>query len=176
MFITRDPLLIMFIEILQILELDIELKVPVSFRDLLNKLRDVGPQIDQKVGRFNKADHRIIDIEIALVVAIVDVTTGMKIGGEDVCVFVDRTVLDHGSRAFADLANLVETAIQKIDLQMERPLCHVAIEIAEIWVLVDRLEQRCPAVVLRQLVGERAFAGADVTGDSYMFDFFQWAN
>jgi len=104
-----------------------------------------------------------------LVIAIVDVTARMKIGREDVGVFIDRAVLDHRLCAFADLSNLVETTIQEIYLQVEGPLRHVTIEIAEVWILIDRLEQRCPAVVLRKLVGKRAFTGADVTGDGDVF-------
>ena len=52
---------------------------------------------------------------------------------------------------------------------MERPLGHIAIEVAEVRVLVYRFEQRRPAVMLRELVGERAFTGTDVAGDGDVF-------
>ena len=172
--VARDPFLIMFIQVLEILKLDIEFEISVPLRNLLNKLRDVCLQVDQKIWWLHEADHRIIDIEIALVIAIVDMSTRMKILRENVRVFVYRAVLYSRSAALADLTDLVETTVQKIDLQMECPLRHITVEVAEVRVLVHRLKQRSPSVMLRELFGECTFSGADVTGNSdvsYLFQF-----
>lgn len=56
---------------------------------------------------------------------------------------------------------------------MKCPLGHIAIEVAEVRVLVYRFEQRRPAVMLRKLVGERALTGTDVAGDGDVFYLFQ---
>ena len=172
-FVGGDPLLVMFIQVLQVFELDVEFEIPVPFRDLLNKFWDIGSQIDQKIRRLHEIDHGIVDVEITLVVAIVDVAAGVEVSCEDVCVFVYRAILYDRSTTLADLAHLVETAIQKIYLQMKRPLRHVAIEIAQVWVLIHRFIQGSPSVVLRKLLGESALTRTNVARDGDVLDLFQ---
>lgn len=100
----------------------------------------------------------------------------MQVRRENVRVFIDRAVLDNGPGAFAYLANLVKTTIKKIDLQVKSPLGHVAIKIAQVWVVVNRLEQCSPPIMLRKFLGEGTFPGAYIAGDSDVFDFFQGRN
>ena len=97
----------------------------------------------------------------------------MEVCCEDVCVFVDRAVLNNCLAAFADGTHLVEPAVKKVDLQVKRPLGHVGVEVAEVRVLINRLKQRSPSIVLCELFGECTFSGADVAGDCYVFYFFQ---
>jgi len=86
------------------------------------------------------------------------------------CVFIDRTVLDHRSWTFTDLSNLVKTMIEKIDLEVKRPLGHVAIEVAQVRVLIYRFEKGSPAVMLRKLLSKSTFTRANVAGNRNVFD------
>src|SRR5258706_13915622 len=100
---------------------------------------------------MHKVDHRMEDVEIALVIAVVDVTAGMKILREDMSVFINGAVLDDCPFAFADHAHLVEATVQKIYLQMKCPSRHIFIKIAEVRIVFNRLVQRSPAIMLCQL-------------------------
>lgn len=82
------------------------------------------------------------NIEITLVVAVINVLTLVQIGGKDVSILVNGTVLNDGPLAFADLPHLVKPTVQKINLQVKRPARHVFIEIAQVWILVDRFKKR----------------------------------
>lgn len=57
-------------------------------------------------------------------------TTAMKIRSKNVCVFVNGAVLNNGLFTFPDLSDLIEPAVQKIDLKMEGPSRHVRVKIA----------------------------------------------
>jgi hypothetical protein len=59
---------------------------------------------------------------------------------ENVRVFVYRAVLYDRFIAFADLADLVKPAVQKIDLQVKRPLRHIAVKVPQVRILIDRLK------------------------------------
>jgi hypothetical protein len=56
------------------------------------------------------------------------------------------------------------------------PFGHVAIEIAQVWILIYRFEKGSPAVVLRKLLREGAFARTNVASNGYVFDLFQQSN
>ena len=97
-----------------------------------------------------------------MIVAVIDVSACMKICRKDVGIFVDGPVLYDGLAAVADLPHLVEPAVEKVDLQVKRPACHVVIEIPQVGVVVDGLEKRRPAIVPGQFISQGAFAGPDV--------------
>jgi hypothetical protein len=168
--IAPYPLLIVLIEVLQILELDVELKIPVTLRDLLHQLWDVCFEVYEQVWRLHEADHGIEDVQVALVVAVIDVAAAVKICRENMCVFIDGPVLDHRFSAVADLADLVEAAVEKVDLQVKGPARHVGVKIPQVGIVINRLEQSRPPVMTCQLVGECTFAGANVARNGQVLD------
>jgi len=54
----------------------------------------------------------------------------MKVGGENIRVFVNGSILYGGPVASVNFVDLSEPAIQKIDLQVESPPGHILIEVA----------------------------------------------
>src|SRR5258706_7112806 len=105
-----------------------------------------------------KVDHRMKNIEITLVIAVVDMAAGMKVLGKNIGVFVDGSVLNDRLLAFADNPHLVKPAIEKIDLKMKSPTCHVFIQITKIRVGVNGFIKGSPTIMLRQLFGQRRFS------------------
>jgi len=123
-----------------------------------------------------KVNHRMKNIEITLVIAVVDMAAGVQVLGKNIGVFVNSPVLNDRLRAFADNPHLVKPAIEKIDLKMKGPTCHVFIKIAKVRVRVNGFIKRSPAVMLRQFFGQRRFSGADITRDCDVFNGFQMVN
>src|SRR5258705_6377664 len=98
------------------------------------------------------------NIEVTLVIAVVDVATGMKVLRKNISVFVNSPVLNNCLLAFADNPHLAKPAVEEVDLKMKGPTGHVFIEITKVRVGVDRLIQGSPAVMLRQLFSQRCFS------------------
>ena len=89
-------------------------------------------------------------------------TTGVEISGEDMRVFVNRTVLNNRFLAVPDFPDLIKPAVEKVNLKMERPSRHVFVKILEVRIVVDRFIQRHPPVVPGKLFHQRGLAGANV--------------
>lgn len=113
------------------------------------------------------------NIEIALVVAVIDMLALVQVSGKDVRVFVDGAVLNNGFLAFADLSHLVKPTVQKIDLQVKRPARHVFIEIAQVWILVNRFIERSPAVMFGKFFYEGSFPTTNIARNGNVFKCFQ---
>lgn len=171
MLVVFCPLFIVGIQVFQVFELDVELKVTIPFLNLLHEFGDVSFQIDQQVGRLDEVDHGMKKVQVTLVVAVIDVPTVVEVRGKDVRVLVNSTVLDNGFFIFAYLSNLVKATVQKIDLEMKCPASHVIVKIAEIGVVVYGFVERQPAVVLRKLFHQGSFTRTDVAGDGDVLDF-----
>src|SRR5258706_7543376 len=148
LFVPANPFFVMFIQVLQVFKAYPIFKIPASFLNLLYELWNIGFQINQQIVSVYKRNHRVEKIEVALVITVADVATGMEIGGKDVCVFVNRTVLDNGLFAIPDFPDLIKPAVEEVNLKMERPSRHVIIKILEVRILVNGLIQRRPPVVL----------------------------
>src|SRR6267154_4353064 len=105
-----------------------------------------------------KVDHRMKNIEIALVIAIVDMAAGMEVFGKNIGIFINGSVLNDGLLTFPDDPNLVKPAVEEIDLKMKRPTGHVFIKVTKIRVRVNRFIQGSPPVMFRQLFGKSGFS------------------
>ena len=109
------------------------------------------------------------DVKIALIVAVGNMMALVQVGSENVGVLVNRAVLDNRFFALSDLMDLIEPAVEKINLQVERPSGHVVIKIAEIGVMVNRFVEGRPSIVLRKLLDQRGLARTDVARNGYVF-------
>ena len=89
----------------------------------------------------------------------------MQVRSEDSRVFEDGTILDDGFFATRNGHYILESLVEKVDLQIERPALHIFIEVFEIGVEVYRFEEGRPSVVLGKHFGECGFPAADVSGD-----------
>jgi hypothetical protein len=59
----------------------------------------------------------------------------MQIGGENMRIFINRPVLDNSFTSILDFDQLLESGIQKINLQIEGPPVHIKVKITQIWVV-----------------------------------------
>ena len=125
---------------------------------------------------MDKVNHRMKNIEITLVIAVVDMAAGMQVLGENIGVFVNSPVLNDGFLAFADNPHLVKPAIEKIDLKMKGPTGHVLIKIAKVRIRVNGFIKGSPTVMLCQLLGQCRFSRADITRDGDVFNGLQKVN
>lgn len=76
------------------------------------------------------------DVEVALVVTVANVTAMMEMGRKDVCIFVDRAVLNGGLLVSPDFVHLPEAAVQEIDLQVKRPSRHILVKVAQVGIVI----------------------------------------
>ena len=99
----------------------------------------------------------------------------MKVWRENKGILVDSTVLHHGIRALLNVDNLLETVVQEINLQIERPPWHIVIEIVKVRVVLNVLVVGLPVKALGQNLRQSSFTGTYVAGNSDMFNvpFFQ---
>ncbi len=62
-----------------------------------------------------------------------------------------------------NIQQLIEAAVQEIDLEIEAPAWHIFIEIHQIRIVVYILKLRDPAVMLAEQFREGCFTGTDIT-------------
>ena len=110
------------------------------------------------------------NVEVALVIAVVDMAAGVEVFCEDIGIFINGSVLNNRLIAFADLAHLAEPAVEKINLQVESPPGHVFVKIAEVRILFHRFVQRSPAIMPGELLSQRRFSRANVSRDGDVFN------
>jgi len=87
------------------------------------------------------------DVEITLIVTVADVATIVKVSSKDIGILVDGAVLNGGPVISTDFIDLPEPAIQKKDLQVERPPGHILIEVAQIRIVIHGFIERKPVVM-----------------------------
>src|SRR6266850_1882177 len=81
---------------------------------------------------------------------------------EDAEIFVDRPVLDDALGPLDDPLMVFESFREEINLEIERPPVHIEVKVREVRVILDRLIQRLPPVMLAEKPGQGRLSGADV--------------
>ena len=87
----------------------------------------------------------------------------MQIGGKNVRILVNGSVLNHRLLSAADILNVTPPRCQEIHLQIETPTLHILIEIRDVWIVIHILQLHLPTVVFRQQIREGSFPCADVS-------------
>ena len=82
----------------------------------------------------------------------------MQVRRKDVCIFINRAVLDHGLSRFPDLDDMPEPAVQEENLEIERPPLHVFIKTMQVGIGVHILEMCFPFQVLGKQSGKGCFS------------------
>ena len=163
--VLADPRFVALVQAAQVVDADARFVLTAAFGDLLHQVRHAGAEVDEQVGRSDRAVHVLEQAEVVLEVPRGHQPHGVEVGGEDVRVLVDRAVLHHVPSIAADLQQLLEAAVQEEDLEVEAPALHVLVEVEQVGVVVHRLLQQFPLVVLGEELGERRLARSDVSGD-----------
>ncbi|MNY56655.1 hypothetical protein D3C86_1927600 [compost metagenome] len=68
-------------------------------------------------------------------------------------------------RALLYFEQLLQPAVQKVDLQVERPSLHIIVEVAQVRIIVYRFKLRYPFIMFSQHLGQGCFPCPDITGD-----------
>ena len=95
----------------------------------------------------------------------------MKVRSEYACVLIYGPVLDDDVIALGDLHHILESLVQEVNLEIERPPFHILIKISEIWIEVNRLELWRPSVLRREHLGQGSLSATDVSSNCYMHNF-----
>lgn len=169
--ITCNPLFIVPIEVFKIIEPDSILIVTASLLDLAHQLGNIGFQIDEQIGRRHKLDHRIKNVVVTPVIALVYKTALIKIRRKNVSVLVNGSVLYCGPVVVPDLIHLFKTTVQKIDLNVKRPSRHVLIKISHVWVFIHSLKQGMPPVMFCEFRRKGGLAASDIATDGNVLKF-----
>ena len=84
----------------------------------------------------------------------------------------ESNITDRVVVSVVNIQQLIESAIQKINLKVETPAWHVFIEIVQVGIVIHIFKLGDPFVMLCQHFSKGCFSGADITGYCHMFWFF----
>src|SRR5690606_23383553 len=114
-FVIADPAFVVFVQVFQVVQPHGVFVFTSPFLNLPNQFRDIGSEVNQQVGCLNKVDHRVENVQVALVIAVADMAAFVQVGGKNVGIFIYGAVLNGGVFISPDFINLAEPAVQEID-------------------------------------------------------------
>ena len=168
--VILDPVLILVVQAGEIVNPDGLLILAAALLNLLYKIRDGGLQINEKVRHLHQGHHKVEEVGICLEIPRAHQTHIVEVRSEDSRILVDGPVLNDDIVGLGNLHHVLETLVQEINLEIERPSAHILIEVREIWIEIDRLVFRCPSVPGSEHPRESGLSAADVSGYCYMHD------
>ena len=130
---------------------------------MLHQVGDGRADVDHQVGHLHERHHQFEQVTVVVEVAVAHQALTVQVGGKDARVLIDGAVLDDVDIALRDFNHLLEALVQEVNLQVERPACHVGIEVFQIGIVVHGLKTRAPPVVLGKQLGQGGLAAADVS-------------
>src|SRR5690554_3209012 len=83
-------------------------------------------------------------------------------------IFINGPVLDNITAALADFHDLTETAVEKVNLEIEGPAFHLIVKIFQVGIFNDFFVLSFPSKMFREQFGQGGLSGADVSGNGYM--------
>jgi hypothetical protein len=98
----------------------------------------------------------------------------MKVGCKNVSIFINGPVLNYSFSSIPDLYQLIQAAIQKIDLQLKAPAGHVLIKIIEVRIMLYIFKMGNTFLMFGKQFSKSGFTGTNVSGNSNMFWFFRF--
>lgn len=108
------------------------------------------------------------DVQVTLVIPFRYVTTLVQVGRKNVRILVDCSILNGRFVAVLDFVYLFEPAIQKIDLDVKCPFCHIVIKVSEVRICVNRLVEWVPSIVFCKSFRKACFSGSYIPTNRYM--------
>ena len=124
-----------------------------------------GAEVEDEVGWGQQSYEGLVEVAVALPVALAEVALVVQVAGEDFGVFVDAAILDDGAGLLQQAVVLLKATGEEEDLGVEAPPLHFLVKVGEVGVFGDGFEDGVPAEVLGQPGDESGFADADVAGD-----------
>ena len=153
-----DEVVVTGVEVFEVVELHLLFIFPAPPLDVLHEVWYGGLEINHQVGILDDGHHRLEEVHIAVEVAVVEVSHGIVVGGEDIDALKDAAVLDDGLLGAGDVEQVAEALLEEIDLQGERPPGDVLVVVLKIWIELHGLKLRCPPIVTGEHRGERGLS------------------
>ena len=94
-FIGCDPILIMTVQPLKVVQLDALLVITASFLDLGHQVRHTAAQVDQQVRRTYHGHHQIEELHVGIVIAPAEIALLEIVRNEDMYTFKKGAVLHY---------------------------------------------------------------------------------
>ena len=168
--IISDPVFVALVEPFEVVQAHIALVVAAAVLNVGHQGRNAGPKVDEQVGRLDLGGHGLEKLEVVLKIAGRHQPHVVQVGGEDVGILVDGSVLHDRPVSVEDFEHLLVAAVEEENLEVKRPALHIVVEVTQVGVVVGRFVVDIPTEVLTQLFGEGGFTGADIAGDGDVFD------
>lgn len=163
--VARNPIFVALVEAFEIIQTHVALVVAAARLYMRYQGGDARPEVDEQIGRLHLRGHGAKQIEVVIEVAGGHEAHVVQVGGKDVGVFKDGAILNDGALALQDFENLPVTAVEEVNLKIERPAMHVVVEIAEVGIVLGAFVMHLPAELPAQLCAKSGFAGANVSGN-----------
>ena len=117
---------------------------------------------------MHQGSHNVEKIHVGLIIALREIAHGIVIRHEYINAFIERPVLDDHLVALGNLDQILEPLSKEIGLKVIRPSRNIFIIIFQVRIICDRLESRCPAIMLGQHPGKRGLPTADISSNTNM--------
>src|SRR5262249_45371804 len=117
------------------------------------------------IGRSKSLRKRLVQLPIGGEVAAIDQALAVQILGEDLCVLVESSILNHGPVAALQLAVQSKLLSEEEDLGTKCPRLHVPIEIGKVGILIVRFKEGGQPILLAKERCELGLTSANITSD-----------
>ena len=161
-FVRAYPFVVAVVQARKIVDAYGLLVVSAALFDLRDEVWYARLYVYHEVWQLDERHHEVKEVGVVGKVPVAHVSLRMEVRRKDARILKYRAVLDDGLFALRDFNNFLETLVQEIYLQVERPPLHVMIEIFKIRVVVHRFETRNPIVSFCQHLGERRLSAPDI--------------
>ena len=138
--------------------------------DVRNQIWNARTNVNQEIWQLHERHHKIEKVCIVVKVAVAHHTHAVQVGCEDAGIFKDGAVLNDGVVTLADGDYVSKPLVEKVDLQVERPSCHVGIEIVQIRIVVYWLKLWYPIISFGKHGSEGCLAASYVSSNGYVHD------
>lgn len=165
------PVFVALVKPREVVYADALLVFAATLLNLGNQSWDGGAQVYHEVWLGDKLHHEVEELGVVIKIAVGHHTHIVEVGGEDAGVLKDGAVLHHDVLSLGDGHYILETLVEEIDLQVERPPRHVGVEVCKVGIVFHGLKFRRPAVVLGQHTGQCRLAAADVACYCYVHSY-----
>ena len=169
--VVLDPLLIAIVQALEVVDADALLEVSASLLDVLHQGRNAALDVYHEVWELDQTNHEVEEVGIIGEITVAHHADVVQIRGKDTGILEDGTILHDGLVAARNLHHVMETLVQEVNLEIERPALHILIIISEIRIIIHWLEVCLPAISLGKHFGQCSLAATYISCYCYMHRF-----
>lgn len=169
--VAVDPAFVFFVEAAEVVQADAALVITAPHLDVVYQRWDAGTQVNEEIWWLDLGRHGFEQIQVIVVVSPSHQAHVVQVAGKNVSIFVNGPILNDRFFSTQDRQNLLVSAVQKVNLQVERPTVHVVVKINEVRVVVGGFIVDVPIETFAQLGTKGCFSGANISGNGHVLDF-----